>query len=361
MLRRNNSIAPSTGSSIQQQQDDANTKRKRMTLLAPSTRQKYRTQQTAKQHQSLKYTLFSILTVLILFSFYTLNKSSLYKQLPDKLQLRASSVHSASKEEDAWIDLKHVQKFNHDNIISDNPSRYSHLIVVAGHSVIIGGNLRDAAQSDNLWYELEYQKGVGLPEAIVNHIQAGIDVAFEDEDSSLLIFSGGETRADAGPSDEGESYYHTADALNLWKGSVRSRTLTEEFATDSFQNLMFSLCRFHEITGVYPLRVTVVSFTFKKHRFEQLHAKALHLPDFRYVGVDSEKTDLEASRKGEMENAVRYFEKDPYGCFTSELQQKREMRNPFRRTPGYSLSCPEMKELLNWCEPQIIPKEKVPW
>lgn len=360
MLRRNNSTAPSTGS------DDANTnnknlknlptKKKTMTLLAPSTRQKYRTPQTTKQHQSLKYTLFSILTVLLLFSFYTLNKSSLYKQLPDKLQLRAS----LTDKEDAWIDLKHVQKFNHDNIISDNPSRYSHLIVVAGHSVIIGGNLRDAAQSDNLWYEFEYQKGVGLPEAIVNHIQAGIDVAFDDEDS-LLIFSGGETRADAGPSDEGESYYHVADALNLWKGSVRARTLIEEFATDSFQNLMFSLCRFHEITGVYPLRVTMVSFTFKKHRFEQLHAKALHLPDFRYVGLDSEKTDLEASRKGEMENAVRYFEKDPYGCFTNELQQKREMRNPFRRTPGYLLSCPEMKELLNWCEPQIIPKENVPW
>ena len=83
---------------------------------------------------------------------------------------------------------------------------------------------------------LDYQKGKGLPQAIKAHIQAGIDHAEQDPDS-LLVFSGGETRAKTGPMTEGSSYFHVADAMDMWKGTVRARTVTEEFATDSFENL----------------------------------------------------------------------------------------------------------------------------
>jgi len=48
-------------------------------------------------------------------------------------------------------------------------------------------------------------------------------------------------------------------------------------------------------------------------------------------------------------------------CHTAELQQKRLSRNPFRRTPPYPLSCPEMAELLKWCGPDLIPLNAVPW
>ena len=83
---------------------------------------------------------------------------------------------------------------------------------------------------------LDYQKGKGLPQAIVAHIQTGIDQAAQDADS-LLIFSGGETRAVTGPFTEGSSYFRVADALQLWQTNVRARSVTEEFATDSFENL----------------------------------------------------------------------------------------------------------------------------
>ena len=104
------------------------------------------------------------------------------------------------------------------------------------------------------WYLLDYQRGHGLPEAIVAHIKAGIKEAIDDPDS-LLIFSGGETRPVTGPLSEGSSYFHVADAMNLWEqeqvdgntnrrdnmhnpsNTVRARTVTEEFATDSFENL----------------------------------------------------------------------------------------------------------------------------
>ena len=84
------------------------------------------------------------------------------------------------------------------------------------------------------------QKGQGLPQAIHAHISAGIEETRKDPEA-LLIFSGGETRAVSGPQTEAQAYYHVADAMNLWpseKGSsVRARTTTEEFATDSFENL----------------------------------------------------------------------------------------------------------------------------
>lgn len=117
-------------------------------------------------------------------------------------------------------------------------SRASHLIIVAGHSVTVSGHLEDAGEDESDWFLLDYQKGQGLPQAIKGHIQAGIDEANRDPDS-LLVFSGGETRALTGPLTEGSSYFHVADAMKLWppSGTVRARTVTEEFATDSFENL----------------------------------------------------------------------------------------------------------------------------
>ena len=102
----------------------------------------------------------------------------------------------------------------------------------------MSGHLEDAGEDESDWFLLDYQKGQGLPQAIQGHIEAGIKEASRDPDS-LLIFSGGETRAVTGPLTEGSSYFHVADAMNLWpEGStVRARTVTEEFATDSFENL----------------------------------------------------------------------------------------------------------------------------
>lgn len=259
-----------------------------------------------------------------------------------------------------WI-APDAQPFNHNSLAS----HAQHLIIVAGHSVTMAGNLIDAGHDESVWYLLDYQKGKGLPQAIIGHIQAGIQAALDDE-HSLLIFTGGETRATTGPVTEGSSYFRVADAMDLWKGNVRARTITEEFATDSFENLMFSLCRFYEVTGRYPARISMVSFTFKQRRFETLHAPALQWPSdkFSYIGVDppaSTGFDLAAATQGELENAARPFQTDPYGCHSAVLQEKRHQRNPFSRTPPYELSCPQMKELLHYCGPRPFPKSKLPW
>ncbi|GAX11759.1 hypothetical protein FisN_7Lh140 [Fistulifera solaris] len=273
----------------------------------------------------------------------------------------------------AWVGLRTIQRkkwisnsaqpFNTGGLASSAKN----LIIVAGHSVTISGHLEDANQDENDWFLLDYQRHRGLPEAIVGHIRAGIAAAQKDP-TSLLVFSGGETRAATGPETEGASYYRVTDAMQLWpsQSTVRARTITEDFATDSFENLMFSICRFREVTGSYPDTITVVSFSFKQTRFQTMHAKALRWPPnrFQYIGVDPSASTgfvLEEAMKGELENSVKPFQSDPYGCHSKILQEKRKQRNPFSRTPPYTLSCPEMSDLLRFCGSDLIPLDKVPW
>jgi hypothetical protein len=129
---------------------------------------------------------------------------------------------------------------------------------------------------------------------------------------------------------------------------------------------LFSICRFYEITGNYPTKITVVSFSFKERRFRTMHIPAIQYPSnqFNYIGYDPSSItgfNLNESTQGEIENAAKPFELDPYGCNTPALQQKRKERNPFYRKHPYDTSCPTMYELLHYCGPEIISKDKVPW
>lgn len=63
--------------------------------------------------------------------------------------------------------------------------------------------------------------------------------------------------------------------------------MLQEHARDSFENLLFSLCRFYELTGHYPDNVLVIGYSFKHERFADLHRAALRWPDqkFTFVGT----------------------------------------------------------------------------
>jgi hypothetical protein len=190
-------------------------------------------------------------------------------------KINAETKVITAKLHEQWI-TENEQPFNENNVATIA----THLIIVAGHSVTVSGHLEDADKDEHDWYLLSYQKGRGLPDAIIGHISAGIQQAAIDP-VSLLIFSGGQTRATTGPESEGSSYYRVADAMQLWsrpftleqhqqttgngmktvfadsdsnstteltleqqielkypgRTTIRARTVTEEFATDSFENL----------------------------------------------------------------------------------------------------------------------------
>ncbi len=49
--------------------------------------------------------------------------------------------------------------------------------------------------------------------------------------------------------------------LNLY-----DRSTTEEFALDSYENLLFGLSRFREVVGKWPEEVVVIGFEMKRAR-----------------------------------------------------------------------------------------------
>ncbi|HBY60450.1 MAG TPA: hypothetical protein DEH78_11545 [Solibacterales bacterium] len=228
-----------------------------------------------------------------------------------------------------------------------------HLIVVAGHAVPFRF---DRLDSDEGWYLKPFQKGEGR--FYTAHAEAGVRLASEDP-GSLLIFSGGQTDGDAGPRSEGQGYWLIAE-YREWFGdrSVRERAQTEEFSRDSLENVLFSLCRFREVTGFYPERLTCVGWQFKEKRFD-LHRAAVRFPRerYRYVGVNDPE-DL-ATAEGHEEVRRQVFERDPYGA-GPEPASKREARNPFRRYHGYRGSCPEAAALLDHRGPELF-AGPLPW
>jgi hypothetical protein len=229
------------------------------------------------------------------------------------------------------------------------------LILVAGHAVYIANNF-DTPTDDRNWYLQEFQKGE--PPFYIEHIYRGVELTTADV-KSLLVFSGGQTRLEAGPKSEAQSYWMIADHFCWWwRTNVKIRATTEEFAQDSFQNLLFGICRFYECTGRYPEVVTVISWAFKKQRFE-LHRDAIRFPteSFHFMGANN-PVDLAGAMKGEGK-AIDSFAADPYGA-GKDLGSKRTERNPFDRTPPYSVSCPDLGSFLRHRGPERF-TGPLPW
>eukprot|EP00754_Rhynchopus_humris_P006417 Rhum_TRINITY_DN13095_c0_g1::Rhum_TRINITY_DN13095_c0_g1_i2::g.56867::m.56867 len=227
------------------------------------------------------------------------------------------------------------------------------LVMVAGHSVLTGTD-HGRVESEGSWFLERLQ--TGQLSTYLRHMQRGVELAAENP-RAAVVYSGGQTRGPAGPRSEGASYW-VASAAEGWWGhpEVASRAWVEEYARDSFENLLFSMCRFREVYGVYPRWVTVVSYSYKRERFESLHREALRFPlsRFKYVGVDPESNPY--TDAGNIEK----FTADPYGC-GEKSTALRSSRNPFHRTAPYSLTCPEMQHLLSACGPTLIGKDDVPW
>ncbi|KAF9268771.1 hypothetical protein L218DRAFT_917815 [Marasmius fiardii PR-910] len=237
-----------------------------------------------------------------------------------------------------------------------------HLIMVPGHAIWTGSKVEDRLNED-FWTLESYQKQGGRPEAFFKHISKGVELANED-DSSLIVFSGGQTRPSS-TTTEGESYLRLALQAKLPIPNHPLRATTENYALDSYQNLLFSIARFQEYTGHYPRRITIVGYEMKRKRFEELHRAAIRWPRerFRYVGVDLGKDeDAVVAEMGENLNGFLPYSRDLYGCH-SELLSKRKARNAFSRFHPYHTSSPELRQLMDWCpgDATVLFPGTLPW
>ncbi|KZV23181.1 hypothetical protein F511_05020 [Dorcoceras hygrometricum] len=247
-----------------------------------------------------------------------------------------------------------------ENVVSYPFSNFRNLVMVAGHSVYKSSSCEKVDKED-AWYLESYQKHPGQAATFIKHIQNGVEITAND-DKALLLFSGGETRKNAGPRSEAQSYWVAAESKG-WFGKqdeVKGRALTEEHARDSFENLLFSVCRFRELTGTYPRNITVVGYDFKEERFVHLHRSAIGFPEsrFLYLGTPSTQNARESALKGEA--LVRsQFQEDPYGC-SGILRRKKLGRDPFHRSIPYPNGCPEIEGLFRYCGTAPYPGS-LPW
>mmetsp|Transcript_18338 Transcript_18338/g.38315 ORF Transcript_18338/g.38315 Transcript_18338/m.38315 type:complete len:253 (-) Transcript_18338:221-979(-) len=234
------------------------------------------------------------------------------------------------------------------------------VIIVCGHAIFRGASDVKGCYEDRNWILQSFQRGE--PVFYVDHVKKGVELASKDPEA-LLVFTGGQSRQDddLSPWTEAQSYVEVARMHGWWghTANVAWRTTTEEFARDSFENLLFALCRFYEAVGRFPDHLTLVSWNFKDQRFH-MHREAILWPSHSYTYVGScDPVDMEVALKGE-QKTLEAYSVDPY-CTSPELLTKRHSRNPYSRQHGYFSSCPEsVALLLRYTGPELF-GEVLPW
>lgn len=247
----------------------------------------------------------------------------------------------------------------------------NHLIILPCHGIWKGTN--DGQLSED-WLLESFQIEGNDHLAFIEQIRTSIDLLNKDP-HSFLLFSGGQTKQIAGPVSESQSYYKLAEKLNLINEANSSRINTEEFAKDSFENVLFSIARYFELFSSYKslTKLTIVGFEFKRQRFLELHLPALKLSSnsslvINYIGNSptppyetgsqqfvSYFSDLKTA---ESNNAIKLFETDPFGN-KSVLKSKKLKRNPFKRFDSYPVTNPKLAPVL--LNDSLPDSYKFPW
>jgi len=215
------------------------------------------------------------------------------------------------------------------------------LVVVACHA-IFHDSTEYASWDDRNWTLSDFQVDEGGE--FEAQARCGVELAAASS-NRLLVFSGGRTRQSPNYASEAASYRLLAERQGWWGcPEVANRCVEEEYARDSFENLLYGICRYREVVGSYPQVVRLVSWGFKMARFE-MHREALRWPAerFRFHGVGNPH-DLTAAEVGELA-ALADFSVDPYG-FGIPLSDKRLARNRVDHRLSYSMSNPELAALL---------------
>ncbi|KAF1813742.1 hypothetical protein P152DRAFT_513127 [Eremomyces bilateralis CBS 781.70] len=174
--------------------------------------------------------------------------------------------------------------------------------------------------------------------------------------STALVISGGRTRRSEGlRGSEARGYWAVAERLGWLDGrgelvastesgdggdvkvvgglgekrGVKVMPMLEELATDSYQNLLFSILIFMRQFGNPPEAITVITHAFKEQRFLKYHGPAIQWPQGRLnvIGVNPPQTasQHDFNQRGELENGLSRWEQDLYGS-GDVLASKRAQR-----------------------------------
>jgi hypothetical protein len=174
---------------------------------------------------------------------------------------------------------------------------------------------------------------------------------------TLLIFSG----VKLGRKSDAQKHLQIALQNRMLYG-VEGHAKVEEGAADTFQNVLFSICRFREETGTYPTKVLVSVFDSELPLISS-HGRALRFDGNSFSGFSTgNPIDAERSEKVSQE-LLALFESDPYGR-EFQLLHLKLLRDEQSRNITYHLkyeqSCPEIAGLLRHAGPSVYEGD-LPW
>ncbi|GMM28328.1 hypothetical protein DAMA08_010440 [Martiniozyma asiatica (nom. inval.)] len=218
-----------------------------------------------------------------------------------------------------------------------------------------------AGTSASDWILASFQHEASDHLSFIQHIRLAAKLN-DGSENSLLIISGGYTKQEVEFS-EARSYF----GLGVERGyfefdSLNKNIILEEYARDSYENVLFSLCAFHKKYGAYPAKVSIVGFEFKKPRFVESHLKTLGYIDSNkvsYIGsgpdyplfetlkvVNPQLTQAEWKSKknsyfdelvaSENKFALNLFDLNPFGSKGSKLWDKKQQRDPWGKSQQIS-------------------------
>ncbi|ODV95920.1 hypothetical protein PACTADRAFT_19239, partial [Pachysolen tannophilus NRRL Y-2460] len=224
-----------------------------------------------------------------------------------------------------------------------------HLIILPCHAIwkfYAPFSNNNPGEDIDEWELASFQKPSKDHLILIKHLQKTIEILNTDIAKSTLIISGGQTKKQCGPISEALSYYLLGCNLKIVDEKNSDSIFLEEFARDSFENLVFAISRFKQIYNSYPKKITIVGYEFKKSRFLDYHVKAIKFPvtNVEYVGIDPQLDDStpenekEKFQKDLKENeyafALKFFMSDEFGI-KAPLAVKKEQRDPFKNGNPY--------------------------
>jgi hypothetical protein len=157
------------------------------------------------------------------------------------------------------------------------------LVIVCCHAICIDSS---KSYEESSWLLKPFQRSnpstgkLGEHETFLLHIQAGVNALCREE--TVLVFSGAKTERDA-PLSEAASYLNvlmqcSGESALVQRAMADGRILCEEAATDSYQNLLFSIIKYYEVKKEWPHMITVITHAFKENRF-LVRVDQIHLSD----------------------------------------------------------------------------------
>lgn len=196
------------------------------------------------------------------------------------------------------------------------------------------------------WHAEDRYRTSEAKEVFQEHLKISFE-ALRSGDCDVLIISGGYTKEKTEKSEargmldwawdmseKGQLGSVTINDIRTWIAS--KKIVLEEFARDSFENILFSVCRFFQLNGKIPASICVCSMRSKEDRFRTI-CNELGFSDFSYKGKGEEN-------KGD--RRLSEIKGNPFHRGT-QFYKTRRSRDPWEKGNPYISINDEFKKMLD--------------